>query len=205
MDIKALIKLALKAKALTTNLSVEKIVTGAVITLVPGAMVATGIYIVGNKLVKKYKASKVVEVETVELEKDFNELAAVWKEETQFLSSTSEITSHWAYQRIIAMGSLVVPLILKDLKKESNQWYAALTALTGENPIKEEDAGRIEKMRDAWLQWEKDGKEPNSIDKVKKTTQKVKVEAEKVLAEKSTKAKRYTMKKVSDLLSKKDR
>lgn len=202
MDIKDLIKLALKAKTLATNLSVEKVVTGAVITLVPGAMVATGIYIVGNKLVKKYKASKVDQAESVEVEEAFNELAAAWKEETKFISSMSEITSHWAYQRIIAMGPVVVPLILKDLKKEGNHWFAALTALTGENPIAEQDAGIVSKMREAWLQWEKD-QDLTAVAKVKKTSQKVKVEAEKVLAEKSTKAKRYTMKKVSDLISKK--
>ena len=51
------------------------------------------------------------------------------------------------------MGSAVVPLVLSDLKKSRDDWFWALSAITGENPIIEADAGNVRKMTEAWLRW----------------------------------------------------
>lgn len=51
------------------------------------------------------------------------------------------------------MGAGVVPLILYDLKTSRDDWFWALSAITGENPITEADAGNVPKMTEAWLRW----------------------------------------------------
>jgi hypothetical protein len=52
------------------------------------------------------------------LERLFTELTARWRRETQFLSSSSAIATHPAYQRIIGLGPQVIPLILAEMQRE---------------------------------------------------------------------------------------
>lgn len=88
-----------------------------------------------------------------QLEALFTKLATEWREETRYLSSTSAIATHPAYQRIIGLGPQVIPLILSDLEREGGHWFWALSALTGENPVDSADQGRIKAMTAAWLKW----------------------------------------------------
>jgi hypothetical protein len=89
-------------------------------------------------------------------EQRFQKLASLWKSETKFLSNISKKVMHPAYQKIIGMGELSVPLILHDLAENGpDDWFWALTAITDENPITEETAGNMAAMTEAWLQWGK--------------------------------------------------
>jgi hypothetical protein len=83
----------------------------------------------------------------------FDRLAEKWKKETGHLSRVTKRCMHPAYQQIIGMGAGVVPLVLDDLKKSRDDWFWALSAITGENPITETDAGNVPKMTEAWLRW----------------------------------------------------
>ena len=87
------------------------------------------------------------------LERRFSLLSTKWKNETGLLSNVTKKCTHPAYQQIIGMGWEVLPLILRDLKESSADWFWALTAITGANPISEEIAGNITRMTEAWLQW----------------------------------------------------
>jgi hypothetical protein len=69
------------------------------------------------------------------------------------LSNIAKKCTHPAYQHIIGMGRSAVPCILQDLKESQDDWFWALTAITGENPIAKEIAGDVKKMTEAWLQW----------------------------------------------------
>ena len=51
------------------------------------------------------------------------------------------------------MGEAVVPFMLRDLAAGPRLWVWALPEITGEDPVSPEDAGRIAKMSEAWLQW----------------------------------------------------
>ena len=93
-----------------------------------------------------------------ELQKKFNELAENWKRETGGYSTMLHKASNNNYLDIIGLGMDVVPFILKDLQKNSSLWFAALKAITKENPVPKESLGDTEKMRDAWLQWGKERK-----------------------------------------------
>jgi hypothetical protein len=84
----------------------------------------------------------------------FQALASVWKAETKLFSNVTKRAMHPAYQQIIGMGPAVVPCILLDLAEHGpNDWFWALTAITGENPISKEIAGNMKSMMEAWLQW----------------------------------------------------
>ncbi len=83
----------------------------------------------------------------------FRQLADQWIAETINISSVSDMLLHPAYQAIIGMGPAIIPLLLDELKREPNHWFAALKAVTGENPVSPAYAGDVDMMVDAWLAW----------------------------------------------------
>src|SRR5207253_5291781 len=85
------------------------------------------------------------------LEEHFQQFAAEWRSEVWPLSSVTKIVEHPSYQAIIALGREVVPLILRDLERQPDHWFAALRALTGADPVAPEDRGRIDRMAAAWI------------------------------------------------------
>ncbi len=87
------------------------------------------------------------------LQQRFALLSRKWKDETGHLSNVTKKCTHPAYQQIIGMGWEALPLILRDLKEHRSDWFWALTAITGVNPISEEITGNVSKMTEAWLQW----------------------------------------------------
>jgi|GEM_PF-1981092 len=88
-----------------------------------------------------------------DIDDQFTELTREWKRETLISSSATEMALNPHYQRIIGLGNRVIPLILKELERELDHWFWALTAITGENPIPAEHAGDLERMRDDWLEY----------------------------------------------------
>ena len=83
----------------------------------------------------------------------FKVLAERWKAETTVISSTTEMTTHPAYQTIIALGPAVLPLLLRDLAKEPAHWFEALQTISGEDPVLREHWGDISAMQADWLAW----------------------------------------------------
>ena len=51
------------------------------------------------------------------------------------------------------MGAKALPYIFRELEREPDQWFWALRAITGANPIKPEQQGRIQEMAAAWIEW----------------------------------------------------
>jgi hypothetical protein len=51
------------------------------------------------------------------------------------------------------MGQGVVPLLLAELRREPDDWFWALHALTGANPVPATGRGNVRAMAEAWLQW----------------------------------------------------
>ena len=83
----------------------------------------------------------------------FEHLRDEWKSQSRYLSNTAQIAMLWSYQQIIGMGTPVVPLILSELRRETDHWFWALEAISGENPVRPEAAGDVEQMAKAWLDW----------------------------------------------------
>lgn len=88
-----------------------------------------------------------------EAELKFTLLADRWKKETSHLSLAVQQAMHPAYQQIIGMGMQAVPLILRELEKKPAHWFWALAAITGENPVPSEHAGKITEMTKDWISW----------------------------------------------------
>ncbi len=90
------------------------------------------------------------------VEREFLEHAKKWSDETAYFSSSTQIVLHPSYQRIIGLGPDVLPFIFRDLLSEDRDWFWALLAITGDNPVAPEDAGDVPKMLQSWLRWGKD-------------------------------------------------
>ena len=88
-----------------------------------------------------------------DMERRFNGLAQRWASETAHHSMMSNIVLHRSYQEIIGLGRDVLPLILRRLSIEPNHWFWALRAISGEDPVHPTDVGKVDAMRQAWLQW----------------------------------------------------
>lgn len=85
----------------------------------------------------------------------FRRLEAVWDAETAYLSDATAIVGHPAFQEIIRLGDVVVPLMLRDLEERPRLWVWALPDITGADPVPADDAGNIRKMSEAWVRWGK--------------------------------------------------
>lgn len=79
----------------------------------------------------------------------FGRLAAKWKEERQFLSSSTQMAMCPSYQQIFGMGRDALPLIFHELANEPDHWFWALKSITGEDPVPAEQRGIIRAMASA--------------------------------------------------------
>ncbi len=89
----------------------------------------------------------------VDVEQEFSRMTHQWRAETAFSSSLTEMAGHPAYQRIIGMGRLALPMIFRELATESDHWFWALKAITGCDPVPPSHRGNIESMAADWLAW----------------------------------------------------
>lgn len=87
------------------------------------------------------------------IETRFRRLEADWIAQTGFLSSSTQIINHPAFQAILKLGEAVVPLMLRDLEERPRLWVWALPRITGVDPVPVEDRGNIGRMSAAWLNW----------------------------------------------------
>ena len=85
----------------------------------------------------------------------FSELADEWRRSQGVTSNLTQIVMNPAYQQIIGMGEIAVPLIFNELEREPDHWFWALKSITGVDPVTDENRGNIRKMAEEWLDWGK--------------------------------------------------
>jgi hypothetical protein len=90
------------------------------------------------------------------IEEKFRRLASVWRAETAYVSSSSDLVAHPAFREIVGMGPPVVPLLLRELENRTGHWHRALRQITGTDPVPPADRGNIDKSAEAWLRWGKE-------------------------------------------------
>ncbi|HYU35464.1 MAG TPA: hypothetical protein VEW48_25200 [Thermoanaerobaculia bacterium] len=89
-------------------------------------------------------------------EEELRSLAEQWRRSRNPVKGTAAaLAMHPAYQRIIGKGPAALPFILRELQREPDHWFWALTAITGLDPVPESDRGHLKKMADAWISWGK--------------------------------------------------
>jgi len=121
-------------------------------------MASVGVpYVVGN-LVGKQEVKLVEAIQPApsglpsDLRTRFRALVEVWYRDTAQSSDPKELISHPAYLRIIGLGDKVLPLLFDELQTKPHLWFAALEALTGDDPVP--DTARSTKaVREAWLEY----------------------------------------------------
>src|SRR5262245_19273784 len=90
------------------------------------------------------------------LEERFARLAKTWRDETAYLSSTTNRVAHPAFQEILSMGPPAIPLLLREIEQRGGHWHQALCRITGEDPSPADAKGDIPRMQRAWLRWGKE-------------------------------------------------
>ena len=88
-----------------------------------------------------------------DLRERFEQLRDEWKLQSRYLSNTAQMAVLWPCQQIIGMGPAVVGLILAELRRETDHWFWALEAITSENPVSPDAAGKVEETAKTWLAW----------------------------------------------------
>jgi Protein of unknown function DUF104 len=83
----------------------------------------------------------------------FEALARRWKAETRRMATVREMVRHPAYREIIGMGDAAVPMLLRELERTPDHWFAALKAITAANPVPEDSRGDLRRMAECWIHW----------------------------------------------------
>jgi hypothetical protein len=92
-------------------------------------------------------------IEAEPLPVKFKRLLVEWRDQAAHLSSMPAKAMTLPYQEIIGIGRPALPMILNELKERPVHLFWALRAISGTNPVEPEDRGRIDKMREVWLEW----------------------------------------------------
>ena len=90
------------------------------------------------------------------VEREFSRLCEEWKRDTMHWSSMTRMLSHRSYLGIIGLAARadrheVERLLLEELQREPDHWFDALSAITGEDPVKPEHD--FDQAVNAWLEW----------------------------------------------------
>jgi hypothetical protein len=88
------------------------------------------------------------------VEQQVRRLLATWREQTAFLSSSTALVAHPAYQELIALGRSALPFLFRDMEQTfDGHLSSALVAITGAQPVPPEEGGKIRKVAERWLAW----------------------------------------------------
>src|SRR5438445_450875 len=90
------------------------------------------------------------------IEEKFQRLSILWCSDTAYVSSSSDLVGHPAFQEMVDMGPAIIPLVLRELEKRSGHWHRVLRRIAGVDPVAPADRGNFERAAVAWLQWGRD-------------------------------------------------
>jgi hypothetical protein len=101
--------------------------------------------------------SACVDNEAVSLADRFRQQAEKWESETRHFSSPSQLMNHQSYTAVLGMAKThpkeIISLMLDDLQTTRRPWFWALSYLAQDNPVPATDAGKKDKMIEAWVAW----------------------------------------------------
>lgn len=84
---------------------------------------------------------------------EFGRLVRQWRFETLTESSIDVALSNEAFKRIVEIGQPAVPLIVEEIKTRPDLLVAALTLITGEDPVRPDERGNMVSMATGWIDW----------------------------------------------------
>jgi hypothetical protein len=86
----------------------------------------------------------------------FQQLVTDWRQQRGAKPSMAQAAMCSAYQNIVGMGQTAVPLLLRQLQSEGatpDHWFWALKAITGVDPVPDNERGDLMRMAQRWLEW----------------------------------------------------
>jgi len=98
-------------------------------------------------------SSRVPQQESIK--RKFEALAHEWIDETQFSSDLNASFLHPAYQRIIGMGNVALPLILRALEENPAYWFWAIDSIVGKKILPDDFSGGFADAVEFYLSWGK--------------------------------------------------
>ncbi len=87
------------------------------------------------------------------VEERFHSLVKIWQADRPPNLRIADMVTHPAYQAIIGLGPAAIPYILHEVEHNLDQWFWALRAITGADPVPVESRGKLKEMAQAWLAW----------------------------------------------------
>ena len=88
----------------------------------------------------------------VNIEDVFNELYMQWRKQMKLNSYIGNSTDIY-HEKIVQLGYCAVPFIINKLRTEYAHLFIALSRITGENPVKKENMGKLKEMAEDWIEW----------------------------------------------------
>lgn len=85
----------------------------------------------------------------------FEQRSNNWIAETAVFSSISSITRHEEFNALLEMGDSAVKFSLERLLAGELHvhWFPLLKRLSGEDPVRPEDRGVVNRMAEEWIRW----------------------------------------------------
>ncbi len=141
--------------SLFSSLSIQKTPSYTVgsIDMKSGSHVAQDIYKIREKIVFGLMAGVVVVYRENNIVIRFNELVSQIEQDCLLASSPSQIALHPAYQEMIGMGKIIMPLLIEKLDESPTFWFWALQAISGANPVPKSHRGNVPQMVIDWKLW----------------------------------------------------
>ena len=84
---------------------------------------------------------------------NFYRLLRRWRFATLTESSIDRAIANEAFQGIVGLGEVALPLIVEELRTRPDLLVAAMLLITGENPVPFSSRGDMSAMATAWIDW----------------------------------------------------
>lgn len=84
----------------------------------------------------------------------FHRWLAEWRKETKYTSLARDKIGHPTFKKIIGIGPLATPWILKEIRHRPDFLVLALQEIhKNENPVPTSARGKVNEIVNAWLSW----------------------------------------------------
>jgi hypothetical protein len=87
------------------------------------------------------------------IKQKFEQLVIQIEKDTIFVSNPHNWIDHPNYQKIIAMGKIVIPWLIDRLELSGITWIEALYRITKADPVPKEHYGNVDAMIKDWKEW----------------------------------------------------
>ena len=84
------------------------------------------------------------------LESEFLFIKESLLKEVGYQSNPNIINNNKNYKKIISFGKKIIPILVKDMNENDMDWIFALSEILNVNPIKPENNGYWNKMKEDW-------------------------------------------------------